>query len=309
MRILITGGAGFLGSHLCDYLLANGHQAIALDNLITGKVVNIAHLAGNEHFRFIKQDVTEYLYLKGKIDYILHFASPASPVDYQKYPIQTLKVGSLGTHKALGLTREKKAKFLLASTSEVYGDPQVSPQKEDYWGNVNSLGPRGMYDEAKRFAEALTMAYHRYHGIDTKIARIFNTYGPRMRKDDGRVVPTFINQALKGESLTVFGDGSQTRSFCYVSDLVEGIYKLMVSEINEPVNLGSSDEMSILDFARFVLEITHSQSRITYKPLPENDPRVRRPDISRAKKYLKWQPKVELREGLKETLAWFEKET
>jgi len=309
MRVLITGGAGFLGSHLCDHLLAKGHQVIALDNLITGKVVNIVHLAGNEHFRFIKQDVTEYLYLKGKIDYILHFASPASPVDYQKYPIQTLKVGSLGTHKALGLAREKKAKFLLASTSEVYGDPQVSPQKEDYWGNVNSLGPRGMYDEAKRFAEALTVAYHRYHKIDTKIARIFNTYGPRMRKDDGRVVPTFINQALRGQPLTVFGDGSQTRSFCYVLDLVEGIYKLMVSEINEPVNLGSPDETSILDFARLVLEITCSQSKITYKPLPENDPRVRRPDISRARKYLKWQPKVELREGLKKTLAWFEKET
>jgi len=309
MRVLITGGAGFLGSHLCDYLLAKGHQVIALDNLITGKVVNIVHLAGNEHFQFIKQDVTEYLYLKGKIDYILHFASPASPLDYQKYPIQTLKVGSLGTHKALGLAREKKAKFLLASTSEVYGDPQVNPQKEDYWGNVNSLGPRGMYDEAKRFAEALTMAYHRYHKIDTKIARIFNSYGPRMRKDDGRVVPTLINQALKGQALTVFGDGSQTRSFCYVSDLVEGIYKLMVSEINEPVNLGSPHEMSILDFARSVLEITRSQSKITYKPLPENDPRVRRPDISRARKYLKWQPKVELREGLKETLAWFEKET
>lgn len=309
MRILITGGAGFLGSHLCDYLLAKGHQVIALDNLITGKVVNIVHLAGNEHFQFIKQDVTEYIYLKGKIDYILHFASPASPLDYQKYPIQTLKVGSLGTHKALGLAREKKAKFLLASTSEVYGDPQVSPQKEDYWGNVNSLGPRGMYDEAKRFAEALTMAYHRYHKIDTKIARIFNSYGPRMRKDDGRAVPTFINQALRGQPLTVFGDGSQTRSFCYVSDLVEGIYKLMVSEINEPVNLGSPHEMSILDFARSVLEITGSQSKITYKPLPENDPRVRRPDISRARKYLKWQPKVELREGLKETLAWFEKET
>jgi len=309
MRILITGGAGFLGSHLCDYLLAKRHQVIALDNLITGKVVNIVHLAGNDHFQFIKQDVTEYIYLKGKIDYILHFASPASPLDYQKYPIQTLKVGSLGTHKALGLAREKKAKFLLASTSEVYGDPQVSPQKEDYWGNVNSLGPRGMYDEAKRFAEALTMAYHRYHKIDTKIARIFNSYGPRMRKDDGRVVPTFINQALRGQPLTVFGDGSQTRSFCYVSDLVEGIYKLMVSEINEPVNLGSPHEMGILDFARSVLEITGSQSKITYKPLPENDPRVRRPDISRARKYLKWQPKVELREGLKETLAWFEKET
>ncbi len=309
MKVLITGGAGFLGLHLCDYLLAKGHQVIALDNLITGKVVNIAHLAGNKHFQFIKQDVTEYLYLKGKIDYILHFASPASPVDYQKYPIQTLKVGSLGTHKALGLAREKKAKFLLASTSEVYGDPQVTPQKEDYWGNVNSLGPRGMYDESKRFAEALTMAYHRYHKIDTRIARIFNSYGPRMRKDDGRVVPTFVNQALKGQPLTVFGDGSQTRSFCYVSDLVEGIYKLMVSEINEPVNLGSPDEMSILDFARSMLEITRSQSKVTYKPLPENDPRVRRPDISRAKKYLKWQPKVELREGLKKTLAWFGKET
>ena len=307
--MLITGGAGFLGSHLCDYLLAKGHEVIALDNLITGKIVNIAHLAGNKHFQFIKQDVTEYLYLKGKIDYILHFASPASPLDYQKYPIQTLKVGSLGTHKALGLAREKKAKFLLASTSEVYGDPQVNPQKEDYWGNVNSLGPRGMYDESKRFAEALTMAYHRYHKIDTRIARIFNSYGPRMRKDDGRVVPTFVNQALKGQPLTVFGDGSQTRSFCYVSDLVEGIYKLMVSEINEPVNLGSPDEMSILDFARSVLEITRSQSKVTYKPLPENDPRVRRPDISRARKYLKWQPKVELREGLKETLAWFGKET
>jgi len=309
MKVLITGGAGFLGSHLCDYLLAKGHQVIALDNLITGKVNNISHLAGNDHFQFIKQDVTEYLYLKGKIDYILHFASPASPVDYQKYPIQTLKVGSLGTHKALGLAREKKAKFLLASTSEVYGDPQVTPQKEDYWGNVNFLGPRGMYDESKRFAEALTMAYHRYHKIDTRIARIFNSYGPRMRKDDGRVVPTFVNQALKGQPLTVFGDGSQTRSFCYVSDLVEGIYKLMVSEINEPVNLGSPDEMSILDFARSILEITRSQSKVTYKPLPENDPRVRRPDISRARKYLKWQPKVELREGLKETLAWFGKET
>ncbi len=307
--MLITGGAGFLGSHLCDYLLAKGHEVIALDNLITGKVDNISHLAGNEHFQFIKQDVTEYLYLKGEIDYILHFASPASPVDYQRYPIQTLKVGSLGTHKALGLAKEKRAKFLLASTSEVYGDPQVSPQKEDYWGNVNSLGPRGMYDEAKRFAEALTMAYHRYHKIDTRIARIFNTHGPRMRKDDGRVVPTFINQALTGQPLTVFGDGSQTRSFGYVSDLVEGIYSLMISEINEPVNLGGPDDMSILDFARLVLEITGSQSTISYKPLPEDDPRVRRPDISRAKKYLKWQAKVELREGLKKTLAWFEKET
>jgi len=305
MRVLITGGAGFLGSHLCDYLLDKGHQVIALDNFITGKIDNIAHLAGNDNFKFIKQDVTEYIYLKEGLDYILHFASPASPIDYQRYPIQTLKVGSLGTHKALGLAKEKRAKFLLASTSEIYGDPLVNPQKEDYWGNVNPIGPRGVYDEAKRFAEALTMAYHRYHRIDTRIIRIFNTYGPRMRKDDGRVVPAFLNQALKGKPLTVFGDGSQTRSFCYVSDLVEGIYRLMILERNEPINLGSPNEMTILEFAKKVIEITHSKSEIVYKPLPESDPKVRRPDITCAKKCLKWEPKLELEKGLEKTLDWF----
>jgi len=305
MRVLITGGAGFLGSHLCDYLLDKGHDVIALDNLITGKIDNITHLAGNDDFKFIKQDVTEYIYLKEDLDYILHFASPASPIDYQKYPIQTLKVGSLGTHKALGLAKEKGAKFLLASTSEVYGDPLINPQKEDYWGNVNPIGPRGVYDEAKRFAEALTMAYHCYHKIDTRIARIFNTYGPRMRKDDGRVVPAFLNQALKGEPLTVFGNGRQTRSFCYVSDLVEGIYRLMTSKRNEPINLGNPDEMTILEFAKKVIKVTHSKNEIVYKSLPESDPRVRRPDITRAKRYLKWEPKVELEEGLKKTLNWF----
>ena len=305
MRILITGGAGFIGSHLCDYLLKKGYDVIAMDNLITGKADNIAHLAGNEHFHFIKQDVTEYLYVKGGIDYIFHFASPASPLDYQKYPIQTLKVGSLGTHKALGLAREKKAKFLLASTSEVYGDPQVNPQKEDYRGNVNCIGPRGVYDEAKRFAEALTMAYYRYHGIDTRIARIYNTYGPRMRKDDGRVIPTFINQVLRSEPLTVFGDGSQTRSFCYISDLVEGLYRLAISEVREPINLGNPEEMSILQFAEELLRITKSKSRVSFKPLPVDDPKVRRPDISKAKELLGWQPKVKLKEGLLRTIEWF----
>jgi len=305
VRILITGGAGFIGSHLCDYLLKKGYDVIAMDNLITGKADNIAHLAGNEHFHFIKQDVTEYLYVKGGIDYIFHFASPASPLDYQKYPIQTLKVGSLGTHKALGLAREKKAKFLLASTSEVYGDPQVNPQKEDYRGNVNCIGPRGVYDEAKRFAEALTMAYYRYHGIDTRIARIYNTYGPRMRKDDGRVIPTFINQVLRSEPLTVFGDGSQTRSFCYISDLVEGLYRLAISEVREPINLGNPEEMSILQFAEELLRITKSKSRVSFKPLPVDDPKVRRPDISKAKELLGWQPKVKLKEGLLRTIEWF----
>jgi len=305
VRILITGGAGFIGSHLCDYLLKKGYDVIAMDNLITGKVDNIVHLAGNEHFHFIKQDVTEYLYVKGEIDYIFHFASPASPLDYQKYPIQTLKVGSLGTHKALGLAKEKKAKFLLASTSEVYGDPQVNPQKEDYRGNVNCIGPRGVYDEAKRFAEALTMAYYRYHGIDTRIARIYNTYGPRMRKDDGRVIPTFINQALRSEPLTVFGDGSQTRSFCYISDLVEGLYRLATSEVREPINLGNPEEMSILQFAEELLKITKSKSRVSFKPLPVDDPKVRRPDISKAKELLGWQPKVKLKEGLLRTIEWF----
>jgi len=305
MRVLITGGAGFLGSHLCDYLLNRGHQIIALDDLITGKTDNIAHLAGNNSFKFIKQDVTEYIYIEEDLDYILHFASPASPIDYQKYPIQTLKVGSLGTHKTLGLAKEKRAKYLLASTSEIYGDPLVNPQKEDYWGNVNSIGKRGVYDEAKRFAEALTMAYHYYHKVDTRIARIFNTYGPRMRKDDGRAVPTFLNQAIQGKPLTVFGDGFQTRSFCYVSDLVEGIYRLMRWEGNEPINLGNPNEMTILEFARKIIELTDSRSKLVYKSLPENDPRVRRPDITRAREHLKWEPEVELEEGLKRTLDWF----
>jgi len=307
MRILVTGGAGFLGSHLCDYLLKKNHQVIAMDNLITGNINNIAHLAGNENFKFIKQDVTEYIYVPEELDYILHFASPASPIDYQKYPIQTLKVGSLGTHKTLGLAKEKKAQFLLASTSEVYGDPLINPQKEDYWGNVNPIGPRGVYDEAKRFAEALTMAYHRYHGIGVRIVRIFNTYGPRMRANDGRVVPAFINQALKGEPLTVFGDGSQTRSFCYISDLVEGIYKLMLLDVNEPVNIGNPEEMSILEFAQKVIEITKSKSKIIFKELPQDDPRVRRPDIFRARKLLGWKPKASLEEGLRRTIEWFRK--
>ena len=308
MRILITGGAGFLGSHLCDYLLKKGNEVIAMDNLITGNMDNIAHLIGSQNFQFIKHDVTEYIYVEGNLDYIFHFASPASPVDYLHYPIQTLKVGSLGTHKTLGLAKAKKASYLLASTSEVYGDPQVNPQREDYLGNVDPVGPRGVYDEAKRFAEALTMAYHRYHGIDTRIVRIFNTFGPRMRKDDGRVVPNFITQAIKGEALTVFGDGSQTRSFCYVSDLIEGIYRLMMSDVNDPVNLGSSNEMSVLEFTKKVLEITASSSGIIYKPLPVNDPRVRRPDINRAKKYLDWEPVVDLREGLEKTIEWFKRD-
>jgi dTDP-glucose 4,6-dehydratase len=305
MRILITGGAGFLGSHLCDYLLKKDNEVIAMDNLITGNMDNIAHLIGSENFQFVKHDVTEYIYVEGNLDYILHFASPASPVDYLHYPIQTLKVGSLGTHKTLGLAKAKKARYLLASTSEVYGDPQVNPQREDYLGNVDPVSPRGVYDEAKRFAEALTMAYYRYHSIDTRIARIFNTFGPRMRKNDGRVVPNFITQAIKGEPLTVFGDGSQTRSFCYVSDLIEGIYRLMMSDVDNPVNLGSSNEMSVLEFAKQVLEITGARSGIVYKPLPVNDPKVRRPDISRAKKYLDWEPVVSLREGLEKTIEWF----
>jgi len=308
MRILITGGAGFLGSHLCDYLLKKGNEVIAMDNLITGNMDNIAHLIGSENFRFVKHDVTEYIYVEGNLDYILHFASPASPVDYLHYPIQTLKVGSLGTHKTLGLAKTKRARYLLASTSEVYGDPQVNPQREDYLGNVDPVGPRGVYDEAKRFAEALTMAYHRYHGIDTRIARIFNTFGPRMRKEDGRVVPNFITQAIRGESLTVFGDGSQTRSFCYVSDLIEGIYRLMMSDVNDPVNLGSCGEMSVMEFANKVLEITRSRSGIVYKPLPVNDPKIRRPDITRAKKYLDWEPVVDLREGLEKTIEWFRRD-
>ncbi len=307
MKVLITGGAGFLGSHLVDLLLKEGNEVICLDNLITGSMDNLAHLQDNKKFKFVKQDVTEYLEIDGSVDYVLHFASPASPIDYQKYPIQTLKVGALGTHKTLGLAKAKKAKFLIASTSEVYGDPLINPQREDYWGNVNAIGQRGMYDEAKRFAEAMTMAYHRYHGIDTKIARIFNTFGERMRKRDGRVVPNFINQALAHEPLTVFGDGSQTRSFCYVSDMIEGVYKLLLSDIHEPVNLGNSHEMTILEFAHKIIELTKSKSKIVYKPLPQDDPKVRRPDISKASKLLKWEPKVSLEEGLSKTIEWFRK--
>lgn len=304
---VITGGAGFLGSHLCEKLIENGHKVICLDNLITGSLENIAHLFGNENFRFIKYDVTEFIYVDGRVDNILHFASPASPIDYLKYPIQTLKVGSLGTHKALGLAKAKKARFLLASTSEVYGDPEIHPQPETYWGNVNPIGPRGVYDEAKRFAEAMTMAYHRYHGVDTRIVRIFNTYGPRMRLDDGRVLPTFISQALKGEDLTVFGDGSQTRSFCYVDDLVEGIFRLLNTEFHEPVNIGNPDEITILEFAEEVLKHTNSKSKIIFKDLPVDDPKVRQPDITLAKKLLNWEPKISRNEGIKITLNYFRK--
>lgn len=305
MRILITGGAGFLGSHLCDRFLAEGHEVIAMDNLLTGKIENIAHLAGHERFRFIKQDVTEYLFVDGPIDAILHFASPASPADYLRYPIQTLKVGALGTHKTLGLARFKGARYLLASTSEVYGDPLVHPQSEDYWGNVNPIGPRGVYDEAKRFAEAMVMAYHRYHGLETRIARIFNTYGPRMRINDGRVVPNFISQALRGEPLTVYGDGSQTRSFCYVDDLVEGIYRLLFSDEVEPVNLGNPQEMTILEFAETINRIIGNKAGIVFKPLPKDDPKVRQPDISKARRVLGWEPKISLEEGLERTIPYF----
>jgi len=307
MRIVVTGGAGFLGSHLCDFLINEGHSVICIDNLITGNTDNITHLMGNEKFKFIHHDVTNYIFIEGKLDVILHFASPASPIDYQELPIQTLKVGSLGTHKALGLAKEKKAKFLLASSSEVYGDPLVSPQKEDYRGNVNSVGPRGVYDEAKRFAEAMAMAYHYYHKIDTKIARIFNTFGPRMRKNDGRVVPTFINQALEGKPLTVFGDGTQTRSFCYVSDMVQGIYKLLLSNINEPINLGNPQEMTINDFAKLILKLTKSKSKVIRKSLPVDDPKIRQPDITRAEKLLNWSPRVPLEEGLQKTIEYFKK--
>ncbi|MCL6495551.1 MAG: SDR family oxidoreductase, partial [Ignavibacterium sp.] len=288
---VVTGGAGFLGSHLCDKLISEGFKVICIDNFITGNPDNIAHLFGNDNFTFIKHDVTNFIHVPGNVDYILHFASPASPIDYLKLPIQTLKVGSLGTHKALGLAKEKNAVFLLASTSEVYGDPLVHPQNEDYWGNVNPVGPRGVYDEAKRFAESLTMAYHRYHGLQTRIVRIFNTYGPRMRLNDGRVLPTFIYQALKGEPLSIFGDGSQTRSFCYVDDLIDGIYRLMLSNEVLPVNIGNPDEITIQQFAEEVLKLTGSKSTIAYHPLPEDDPKVRQPDISKAKKLLGWEPK------------------
>jgi dTDP-glucose 4,6-dehydratase len=302
---VVTGGAGFLGSHLCDRLLKEGHHVIAIDNLITGDTANIAHLFGNERFRFVNYDVTNYLFIEGTVDYVLHFASPASPIDYLKLPIQTLKVGSLGTHKALGLAKAKGARFLLASTSEVYGDPLVHPQQENYWGNVNPIGFRGVYDEAKRFSEAMTMAYHRYHGVDTRIVRIFNTYGPRMRVDDGRAIPTFMSQALRGEPMTVFGDGSQTRSVCYVDDLIEGIYRLLCSDINEPVNIGNPDEISIEQLAREIKELTGSNSPIVFKELPEDDPKVRQPDISKAKRLLGWEPKVSRKEGLAKTLEYF----
>jgi len=304
-RAVVTGGAGFLGSHLCDRLIAEGFKVFCLDNLITGHTENFQHLAGNENFHFIKQDVTDYLYIPDHVDIIFHFASPASPLDYIEYPIPTLKVGALGTHKTLGLAKEKKAAYLLASTSEVYGDPLVHPQSEDYWGNVNPIGPRGVYDEAKRFAEAMAMAYHRYHGLDSKIVRIFNTYGPRMRIHDGRVVPAFISQAMKGEDLTVFGDGSQTRSFCYVNDLIDGIYRLSQSSINTPVNIGNPAELTIKQFAEKIIELTGSKSKIKYLPLPVDDPKVRQPDISKAKKELGWEPKVGLEEGLRRTIEYF----
>jgi dTDP-glucose 4,6-dehydratase len=305
MRTLITGGAGFLGSYLCDYLIEMGHEVICLDNLSTGSMDNISHLIGHERFTFIKHDVTNYIYVDGDLDYVLHFASPASPIDYLNLPIQTLKVGSLGTHKTLGLAKEKKATFLLASTSEVYGDPLVHPQKEDYWGNVNPVGPRGVYDEAKRFAEALTMAYHRYHDVDTRIVRIFNTYGPRMRLDDGRALPTFIHQALIGENLTVFGDGKQTRSFCYIDDEVKGIYSLLIQGCNDPDNIGNPIAVTILELAEKILEVTDSKSEIEFKVLPQDDPRVRQPDISKAEKELHWKPEIDLETGLHKTIENF----
>lgn len=307
MRVLVTGGAGFLGSHLADRLLYEGHSVIAMDNLITGNTDNIAHLAGHERFRFVKHDVTNYIYLEGHLDAILHFASPASPVDYLELPIQTLKVGSLGTHNALGLAWAKKARFLLASTSEVYGDPLIHPQKEDYWGNVNPIGPRGVYDEAKRFAEAMTMAYHRAHKVETRIVRIFNTYGPRMRINDGRVVPNFIKQALNGEALTVYGEGNQTRSFCYVSDLVDGIHRLLMSDETEPVNIGNPVEMTILQFAERINAMIGNEGGIISKPLPKDDPQQRQPDITKARRVLGWEPKVSLDAGLEPTIDYFAK--
>lgn len=305
MRILVTGGAGFLGSHLCDRVLAEGHTVIAMDNLLTGNTDNIAHLAGNKRFLFIEHDITNYIYIKDNLDAILHFASPASPVDYLELPIQTLKVGSLGTHNALGLAMAKGARLLLASTSEVYGDPQVHPQTEDYWGHVNPIGPRGVYDEAKRFAEAMVMAYHRSHQVDTRIVRIFNTYGPRMRLNDGRVVPNFIGQALRGEPLTVYGDGSQTRSFCFVSDLVDGIYRLLMSHEIEPVNIGNPIESTIADFAQKINAYTGNQAGIEFKPLPTDDPKQRQPNIAKAQRILGWEPKVSLDQGMAETVTWF----
>jgi dTDP-glucose 4,6-dehydratase len=304
---VVTGGAGFLGSHLCDKLLSEGCKVICIDNLITGNVDNISHLAGNENFSFIKHDITNYIFIPGKVDYILHFASPASPVDYLQLPIQTLKVGSLGTHKALGLAKEKKARFLLASTSEVYGDPEIHPQMEEYWGNVNPIGPRGVYDEAKRFAEALVMAYHRYHNVETRIARIFNTFGPRMRAKDGRAIPNFIMQALTEQPITVYGDGSQTRSFCYITDQVDGLYKLLMSEEDEPVNIGNPEEIPLIEIAKEIIELTFSKSKIIFEELPVNDPKVRQPDITKARTKLGWEPRVNRRMGLEKTIDYFKK--
>jgi len=302
---VVTGGAGFLGSHLTDRLLAEGHRVIAIDDLITGNVANIEHLAGNKNYKFINHDVTNYIFIPGDVHYVWHFASPASPIDYLNFPIPTLKVGSLGTHNSLGLAKAKGASFLLASTSECYGDPLIHPQTEDYWGNVNPIGPRGVYDEAKRFAEAITMAYHRYHDVNTKIVRIFNTYGPRMRLNDGRVVPAFIGQALSGQALTIFGDGSQTRSFCYVSDLIDGIYRLMMSDYHNPVNIGNPREMTIRQFAEEIIRILGTSSKIEHRPLPVDDPKVRQPDITRAKEILGWEPKVDFEEGIRTTIDFF----
>jgi len=304
VRVLVTGGAGFIGSHLCDFLLARGCEVVCMDSLVTGTLGNIAHLR-DPRFLFVKHDVTNFIVIDGALDYVLHFASPASPIDYLELPIQTLKVGALGTHKALGLAKARGARFLLASTSEVYGDPLVHPQREDYWGNVNPVGPRGVYDEAKRFAEAMTMAYHRVHGVDTRIVRIFNSYGERMRLMDGRAIPTFIRQALKSEPLTVYGDGSQTRSFTYISDLVDGIWKLMQSPVNDPVNIGNPREMTLLELAKHILRVSGSRSEITFGPLPTDDPKVRQPDIGRARQLLGWEPTVDVEEGLRRTIEWY----
>ncbi|HVQ75750.1 MAG TPA: UDP-glucuronic acid decarboxylase family protein [Candidatus Binatia bacterium] len=304
MRVLVTGGAGFIGSHLCDFLLAKGCEVVCMDNLLTGSTDNIAHIR-DPRFQFVKHDVTNYIVVDGALDYVLHFASPASPVDYLELPIQTLKVGALGTHKALGVAKAQGARFLLASTSEVYGDPLVHPQPETYWGNVNPVGPRGVYDEAKRFAEAMTMAYHRFHGVDTRIVRIFNTYGSRMRLSDGRAVPTFIRQALRGEPMTVNGDGSQTRSFCHVADLVDGIWRLMQSAVTDPVNIGNPREMTLLDLAKRVIRLSGAPSEIVFTPLPADDPKVRQPDITRARRELGWEPSVDVEEGLRQTLDWY----
>jgi dTDP-glucose 4,6-dehydratase len=304
-RALITGGAGFLGSHLCDLFLARGHEVVCMDNFLTGSPKNIQHLFGRDGFSFIKQDVTDYIHIDGPLDYVLHFASPASPIDYLEKPIQTLKVGSLGTHKTLGVAKDKGARYLIASTSEVYGDPLVHPQREEYWGNVNPVGPRGVYDEAKRFAEAMTMGYHRFHGVQTRIVRIFNTYGERMRINDGRVVPAFISQALRNEPLTVFGDGSQTRSFCYVSDLIDGIYRLLMSDEVQPTNIGNPAEMTVLQFAEVIQKLTGTKAPIEFRPLPVDDPKIRRPDITKARTLLGWEPRVPLEEGIARTIEYF----